>query len=130
MRNKGTFCRFFSLQNGIRFIGFVQIIQTISVVLQAFYLNKYFALNPVTLLPLITLSSVISVVFILGMIYDTYDWYLIVFKCFSIGQCIIAKLILLAWIPVDAELMCTINEIRMGYILDSEQCLINPDLMT
>ena len=49
---------------------------------------------------------------------------------FVISQCFIVKMLGLVWMKLDVEIMCTLNEYFMGYMLESSQCLINPDLMT
>ena len=42
----------------------------------------------------------------------------------------IGKLTDLARVKLDAEIMCTLNEMSMGYIIEANQCVNNPDLLT
>ena len=41
----------------------------------------------------------------------------------------ITKLIQLAWVKFDAEILCTLNESIQGYIIEANQCRNNPDIM-
>ena len=85
------------------------------------------------LIPDLAVYFIFSVIFMLSKIkrsWDTYEWRKFLFLYFVIGQCGISKVILLAWLKLDAEILCTLNEHRMGYIIEANQCANNPELMT
>ena len=89
---------------------------------QAYYLKKYFDLNPITMFPLIAIYLVFTVIFVLSKLcsgWDTFELRKFIFMYFVLGQCIISKIIHLAWVKLDAEIMCTLNEYRLGYFVES-----------
>ena len=54
----------------------------------------------------------------------------LLFYLFLVGRCLIYNTLCLAWIKLDAEILCTLNEYIQGFIVESNQCLNNPEIMT
>ena len=106
--------------------------QTASLFVQAYYLDYYLAINPLTLIPLIAVYLVYSILFLLTLTltqFDSIELRTFMFYYYVIGQCVVAKVIQLTWFKLDAEILCTINESRKRYTIVTIPCRKNPDLL-